>query len=151
MGSLAGATVRGRRRRRRSPSEHRRAVIPVGGEGRRAAATPNSDDILPSHADQQGGALGRRQEISDKTPTCKTATGEEHAVGDVVRGRRQTVGHEEQSAPYPPTDGRNTFRHDFSTQSHRIRAEMEIHRHSNSPRAPGAESNIKKGRLWLSD
>lgn len=82
VGSLAGATLRGRRRRR-SPSEHRRAVIPVGGEGRRAAATPDSDDILPSHADQQGGALGRRQEISDETPTCKTATatGEEHAVG----------------------------------------------------------------------
>lgn len=82
VGSLAGATLRGRRRRR-SPSEHRRAVIPVGGEGRRAAATPDSDDILPSHADQQGGALGRRQEISDKTPTCKTATatGQERTVG----------------------------------------------------------------------
>ena len=69
VGSLAGATHRGRRKE--SQSEHHRAVIPLDDEVRRRAARPDSDsrDILRSHAVQQKGGLCRREKVSNNSPT----------------------------------------------------------------------------------
>ena len=61
MGSLAGATHRGRRKN--GQSERHRAVIPLDGEVRR-----DSDDILRPHAVRQKRGLRRREKPYDQSP-----------------------------------------------------------------------------------
>lgn len=74
VGSLAGATQRGRRKE--SQSEHHRAVIPLDDEVRAARPDSDSDNILRLHAVQQNGGLRRRKKLSNNSPplTWKTTT-----------------------------------------------------------------------------
>ncbi len=82
VGSLAGATHRGRRKE--SQSEHHRAVIPLDDETRRRAARPDSDsdNILRSHAVQQKGGRWRHEKLSNDSPplTWKTNQHDEGSI-----------------------------------------------------------------------
>lgn len=81
VGSLAGATHRGRRKE--SQSEHHRAVIPLDDEVRRRAARPDSDSrgILRSHAVRQKGGLCRREKVPSNSPTWKQQQ-QQHTWGE---------------------------------------------------------------------
>lgn len=89
VGSLAGATQRGRRKK--SQSEHHRAVIPLDGEVRRRAARPDSDNILRSHAVQQKGGLRRRKKLSNNSPplTWKTTTNMRDTQSEMNSGKSE--------------------------------------------------------------